>query len=44
MVAFAPRVKKIEAILQADSMQVNNREGSGQPQVTSGQIYELFFQ
>ena len=34
---------KIEAISQSDPMQVNDREGSGKPRVTSGQISELVF-
>ena len=33
---------KVEAILQSDSMQVNNREGSGQHRVTLGQIFDYY--
>ena len=34
---------KIEAILQYDSMQVNDWEGPGQTRITWGQIFELVF-
>ena len=38
---FCTYDSKIEAILQSDPMQVNDREGSGQPRVAWGQIIEL---
>ena len=38
---FCTYNSKIEAILQSDSMQVNDKEGVGQPQVTKGQFSEL---
>ena len=40
---FCTQNSKIEAILKSGSMQVNDREGSGQPRVISGQIFELVF-
>ena len=38
---FCTYNSKIEAMLQADTMHDNNREGSGQPRLTQGQIFEL---